>query len=163
MSFTTTWVSSFSSSSQWQYAQSKKPGGIFVITGEQMKYRITQSIKEKVGRWAGNIYILKNNNTIASMSMHEFGNKSITRSLSSYSQQVAWLQEHHQNINPRRAHRHDLIEEATIWKQKFNHMLIADNFNKHNYTSGLLLDLQKKLGMVAAINILSQSAQIRGN
>jgi hypothetical protein len=42
-------------------------------------------------------------------------------------------------------------------------VLIARDLNEHNYTIGLLSNLQSKLGLVPAANILQQSTYIRGN
>jgi hypothetical protein len=57
-------------------------------------------------------------------------------------------------------HRHDLMEEVTLWKRQITHVLRAGDFDKYNYTVGQLYNLQSKLGMVPATNILPLSTYI---
>jgi hypothetical protein len=72
-------------------------------------------------------------------------------SQSSYSQQVAWLQQQNRNIDPISAYKHNLFqEEAISWKQQNTYVIIAGNVRNHTYSEELLFDLLIKVGVVPA-------------
>jgi hypothetical protein len=116
---------------------SKKPGETFVIKNEKYRYRISQVINDKAGRWAGIVYAFKNKTSLALISMYKVGNKAMKCSLSNYLQQITWLQQNNRNMDPVLAHKQDLIEAVTLWKQQYSYVIIAGNFNEHSYSEGL--------------------------
>jgi hypothetical protein len=95
--------------------------------------------------------------------MYKVGNKAIKCSLSSYSQQIAWLQQNNRNTDPVSAHKQDLTDAITLWKQQYTYVIIAGDFNEHSYTEGLLFDMQAQAGLVPATTNLPQSTYLRGN
>jgi hypothetical protein len=74
------WTTGFhliAAESKWEFIQLKKSGGTFLITDSRMNFRITQTIKDKAGIWAGSVFTFKNNNTIAFISTYKVGNNAI--------------------------------------------------------------------------------------
>jgi hypothetical protein len=147
----------------WKSNTLKKPGGTFIITNEQYRCRISQVIKDEAGRWAGNVYAFKNKTTLELISMYKVENKATKCSLSNYSQQNAWLQQNNRNMDPVSAHKQDLIEAVTLWKQQYTYVIIAGDFNEYSYSEGLLFDMQTQAGLDPATTNLPQSTYLRGN
>jgi hypothetical protein len=95
--------------------------------------------------------------------MYKVGNKAIKCSLSNYSQQIAWLQQNNRNMDPVSAHKQDLTDAITLWKQQYTYLIIAGDFNEYSYSEGLLFDMQAQAGLVPATTNLPQSTYLRGN
>jgi hypothetical protein len=61
------------------------------------------------------------------------------------------------------AHKQDLIDAVTLWKQQYNYIIIAGDFYEYSYSEGLLFDMQAQAGLVPATTNLPQSTYLRGN
>jgi Reverse transcriptase (RNA-dependent DNA polymerase) len=151
-----------SSESDHIFSNIAKPGGTFVISNQRMKSRIVKKIIDPAGRWAGNIYTIKNGTPLACISIYQIGHKQYPGETTSRAQQVSWLQRNQRNIDPLEAYQQDLYSVLQAIREEGTSIMVSGDFNEHDTSKGMLYFLQRMLGLVVLTNGTPTETHNRG-